>query len=178
MLFRSGSDVGISNDGQLTVANSTFSGNGVGISNAFGEFVGVMDMSNSTVANNLGDGIDFGPALTSSVRNSIFAGNGGEDCSGGLISGDYNLIQKAPGCEWFGGGGHNITGVAAKLGPLSWTGGWTETMKPLHGSPAINGGDPAGCKDSSGQKITQDQRGFPRPYPAGGRCDIGAVELQ
>ena len=52
-----------------------------------------------------------------------------------------------------------------------------QTIAPTSGSPAIDGGDPSGCADpASGGMLTTDQRGVRRP--AGGRCDIGAVETQ
>ena len=48
-------------------------------------------------------------------------------------------------------------------------GGFTLTYLPQHTSQAINTGTAAGCPST-------DQRGQPRP--AGGNCDIGAVEVQ
>ena len=176
---------GIANQGSLTVTNSTISGNaGAGINNYFVEAFGVFDMSNSTVASNSGLGVELGDEIpiSSTIRNSILAGNGG-DCGGSFgsggqfISGDYNLIQSIGGCT-FSGGGHDIIGVSADLRSLGHYGGPTQTMNLKADSPAINAGNPAGCKDGSGVLITVDQRGFPRPEPSGGRCDIGAVEFQ
>ncbi|MGZ9226502.1 MAG: choice-of-anchor Q domain-containing protein, partial [Anaerolineales bacterium] len=46
----------------------------------------------------------------------------------------------------------------------------------LPGSPAIDTGNPAGCTDQNGNLLTTDQRGVARPQ--GGRCDIGAFELE
>jgi len=57
----------------------------------------------------------------------------------------------------------------ALLGPLGDFGGPTETMEPLDGSPAIDGGDP----DFS---LETDQRGIERPQGYAG--DIGAVEVE
>lgn len=167
---------GILNQGSLTVTNSTISGNaGAGIVNFDVEIFGVVDMSNSTVANNQGDGVDFG-VPTSTVRNSILAGNGGADCNGEFNSGDYNLIQNNGACEAVGGA-HDIVGVSAELRTLADYGGPTQTMDLKPGSPAINAGNPSGCEDGSGNPIRVDQRGFPRPEPRRGRCDIGAVEV-
>ena len=53
------------------------------------------------------------------------------------------------------------------LGSLRNNGGITDTMQPLPGSPAVDGGD-------DGAAPNFDQRGFVRP--AGVRSDIGAVE--
>ena len=41
-------------------------------------------------------------------------------------------------------------------------------------SPAINAGNPVGCKDHLDNPMDSDQRGFPRVQ----RCDIGAHEFQ
>jgi pimeloyl-ACP methyl ester carboxylesterase len=59
-------------------------------------------------------------------------------------------------------------------------GGWTQTIALLPGSPAIDGGDPTGCKDPHGVVLTTDQRGALRPIDGNGDgnavCDIGAYE--
>jgi hypothetical protein len=44
------------------------------------------------------------------------------------------------------------------------------------GSPAINGGSPAGCSDAAGAPLTRDERGVARPQ--GARCDIGPFEFR
>jgi hypothetical protein len=49
-------------------------------------------------------------------------------------------------------------------------------MALLSNGPAIDAGDPNGCTDAQGLPLTTDQRGAARPFPAGGRCDIGAYE--
>jgi hypothetical protein len=68
-----------------------------------------------------------------------------------------------------------------KLGPLENNGGPTQTHALLAGSPAIDGGNPGGCRDNLGALLTTDQRGFPRPVDGNNdsvvRCDIGAYEL-
>ena len=63
--------------------------------------------------------------------------------------------------------------VDPHLGPLQNNGGPTQTQALLPGSPAINAGNPAGCRDALGALLLADQRGFPRL----GRCDIGAYEF-
>jgi hypothetical protein len=169
---------GIVNGGGLTVINSTITGStGSGIVNMFTALIGVVQMSNSTVAENAGDGVVFGAPLYSKIRNSILAANGGSDCKGDFFSGDYNLVQNMDGCRSYGGS-HDITGVSAELRRLGWYGGPTQTMELRRRSPAIDAGDPSGCKDGAGNLILTDQRGLPRPERRGGRCDIGAVEVQ
>jgi hypothetical protein len=66
------------------------------------------------------------------------------------------------------------------LGALASNGGYTQTHAPLAGSPAIDAGNPNGCKDQDQVFLGTDQRGFARPVDGDGvggqRCDSGAVE--
>ena len=68
-----------------------------------------------------------------------------------------------------------------KLGPLQNNGGPTQTHALLSGSPAIDAGNPSGCRDHLGALITTDQRGAARHFDGNNdgtaRCDMGAVEL-
>ena len=60
------------------------------------------------------------------------------------------------------------------LAPLADNGGWTQTLLPLTGSPAIDSGSGNSCART-------DQRSLSRPIDKtgnGARCDIGAVEVQ
>ncbi len=130
------------------------------------------------------------------IANTIVAGNfsgdsgiGGlvnsPDCLGPIASLGFNLIGSNAGCasSLTDGANGDQVGSAARpldphLGPLQDNGSSTWTRALLPGSPAIDGGNPDGCVDSRGAPLTTDQRGFPRPYPPGGRCDIGAYEDQ
>jgi large repetitive protein len=188
---------GFYNSGTLTLTNSTVSGNGAvgyggGIYNNTGASVGLF---NVTIAYNT-SGLDYGFGGSSvpgggiennggtvTLRNTIVATNTLEtpidlvpnDCDGTLSSQGYNLIQTT-------GGGcvfdptNNITGVDPNLGPLAFNGGGTQTNALLAGSPAIDKGNPGGCRDGNNVVLTIDQRGSRRPYPSVGRCDIGAFE--
>lgn len=169
---------GIYDAGTLTVVNSTIFGSSLsGIAVAEGELDGFLEMSNSTVSGNIGGGISLGVLFNSTIRNSILAANPGGDCLGEFVSGDYNLIQNLSNCSYIAGG-HDLTGISADLRKLGDYGGPTETLDLKPDSPAIHGGNPAGCLDGAGNPISIDQRGFPRPSPPGSRCDIGAVEVQ
>lgn len=66
-----------------------------------------------------------------------------------------------------------VLGQAAGLGALANNGGFTETLLPGAGSPAIDLVPSAsgGC----GTTFVIDQRGEPRPF--GGGCDAGSVEV-
>jgi hypothetical protein len=102
-----------------------------------------------------------------------------DDCYGSLISQNYNLMTVTSGCGFTPQTGDRLN-IAAKLGFLGSYGGPTQTVDLVHGSPAIGGGNPAGCQDGQGGLLTTDQRGFPREVLRAGqmRCDIGAYQTQ
>ncbi len=70
----------------------------------------------------------------------------------------------------------DLRGRDARLGALADNGGPTQTHDLLADSPAIDAGDPTGCKDADGQLLQTDQRGVDRPQ--GRACDLGAVEYR
>jgi hypothetical protein len=118
-----------------------------------------------------------GNATIVTTQNTIVANNVGDgNCAGNgtLTSGGYNLSNDNT-CSFTGPG--DLNDLDPKLGPLQNNGGPTETMALLPGSPAIDAGNPGGCRD--GSFITADQRGAPRPDKEdSGGCDIGAFEKQ
>ena len=58
-------------------------------------------------------------------------------------------------------------------------GGLTPTIALLPSSPAIGAIPNADCTDQEGNRVTTDQRGFPRPGSGpGGPCTVGAFEFQ
>ncbi len=93
---------------------------------------------------------------------------------GPVISSGYNLIGSTVGCT--GLIATDVTGKSPNLSGLADNGGPTQTHLPFAGSPAIDGGNPAGCAGLSGATLTVDQRGRSRPF--GARCDIGALEVE
>ncbi|MCA9936395.1 MAG: choice-of-anchor D domain-containing protein [Anaerolineales bacterium] len=174
---------GILNSGTLLVENSTLSGNAANGTDSYGGG-GALDQwgssataifTDSTVVNNTAanpnqarSGIWLENGMLT-LHNTIVANNNGsnnfQQDGGTFTSQGYNLSN-----DW--------NGLALQptdrtgdplLGALADNGGETLTHMPLSGSPAIDGGDPANCP-------TTDQRGFVRPQPSGGICDIGAVE--
>lgn len=157
----------ISNYGELTIRNSTISANtaineGGGVYNS-----GEMYISNCTITDNgspTGGGIfDLGGVVT--VTNSIIAANAGGNCSGAIISNDYNIDSDNT-CDLTQP--NDQANIDPMLDSLADNGGptWTHALSP--GSLAINTGN---C---SGGIITKDQRGVTRPQ--GYACDIGAYE--
>jgi CSLREA domain-containing protein len=185
---------GIFNDGTANLVNSTVSGNSVGISGGGIFNGGTANLFNSTITDNRadadlnGDGVGGGVFNLSGIvnfQNTIIAGNFEtvfepfvgmqrfvfRDCAGTLSSTGNNLMRVVN-CTINGG----IAPIVANplLGPLQSNGGPTQAHALLAGSPAIDGGNPGGCRDNLGALLTTDQRGFPRPAVG---CDIGAYEL-
>jgi len=142
------------NSGQLTLANSTLTGNkawsrgGGGIWNTA---TGVAALANVTIAQNWANtragGIVNDGSL--SMANTILDGNtsttGNWDCEGTVTATGPNLVSTLMSCS--------VTGPAptvgpALLGPLAQNGGITSTHALLNGSPALNAGDAAVCAAS------------------------------
>ncbi len=161
---------GIFNSGTATITNSTISGNSAGGDGTGGGIAngGTLTINNSTVTNNsasLGGGIHGG----ANVRNSIIAGNTASfapDFSGSLNSQGYNLTGNTQGTNISGDTTGNILNQNARLAPLGFYGGATQTHALLSNSPAINAG-------TSTNAPAADQRGAARV----GNVDIGAFEL-
>ncbi|MDQ5836998.1 MAG: hypothetical protein M3379_09490, partial [Acidobacteriota bacterium] len=148
----------------LTIISSTISGNASTISAGGG------------ISNGGGDG-------SLQLRSSIVAGNtspDSPDISGGAISQGHNLIGISDGSKGLSNGtngdivGTSAAPVNAKLSPLGFYGGPTQTQLPLCGSPAIDAGDDA--LTGAPLNLTTDQRGVARK--SGAHVDIGAVERQ
>jgi hypothetical protein len=173
-IVRPGVGGGILNlDGaSMEITNSTISNNrkddGGGIFN-----LGQMTISDSTISGNatytdIGDGGGVNTAAGDlNMRNTILAGNSssssGPDLYGSLSSSGHNLIGNTE-----GGSGFAVTdllNVTPLLGPLQDNGGPTPTMALLAGSPALNAGDPT-------QLGVADQRGVVRR----GGVNIGAYQ--
>jgi hypothetical protein len=161
---------------QIILNNSTVSGNSgpfaggidlygggdAGVSNVF--------LNNTTISNNIGWGINnyYGSVV---VRNSIIARNTPHDCTGTITSQGYNLIGDIASCVFTPQTG-DLTGVDPVLGVLIGVPESPQYYPLLPGSPAIDAGNPAGCKDHNEELLGTDQRGAARV----GVCDIGAYE--
>jgi len=160
---------GIHNAKNLTMANTTVSGNKA--SNSGGGIVnkGNLTVNHSTLSGNhslksKGGGIFNLSKITLSNTLIANSGNGG-DCvnsSGGKTSlKGINLAED-------GSCGADIAGDP-KLGLLLDNGGATATQALLLDSPALDVANKFLC-------ASLDQRGIKRPQPIGGGCDIGAFE--
>jgi uncharacterized repeat protein (TIGR01451 family) len=159
----------------VSIINSTISGNTGGSGSSVYGFVSQYDISNSTIASNVGGLVNV--AGTVRLRNTLLADNTERDCYndtayGGAVQSDgYNLIGRQVGCLT---STTDLIGVDPKLEPLEAVGAALPTHALLFDSPAVNSGNPSGCTDQSGNSLPKDERGAPRF----GRCDIGAYELQ
>ena len=156
------------------IVNSTFQGNNAinnTTNNAYGGGIFTQG-ANVTVRNvtltenegSIGAGISVnGGSVT--LFNTINGGNWGDNC---LVAGGGTLTAGADNIAF----GDSTCGSARDadplLGPLQYNGGWTWTMIPGTGSPAINSGTNATC-------AALDQRGATRP--ANSVCDVGAYEV-
>jgi hypothetical protein len=173
---------GIYNDlGTLTVSNSTITGNSATDGYVGGIFSddATMTFSSSTItANSAGEygaGV-FVDGGTTTFQNTILA-NSGANCSGTVSSSGYNLSSDDS-CNFTGKGDRNDK--EPKLEKLGYYGGPTQTLSELLKSATVDKGNPKGCTDGEGHKLTTDQRGDPRPGKdkKDKRCDIGAYERQ
>jgi predicted outer membrane repeat protein len=179
------------NAGTAILVNSTVSSNSAsagagGIANSAGS---TLQLSNVTIAfnvadsdaNNAGDGGGLANSGTAVVRNSLIGENvdsstGGNifpDCSGGLTSDGYNLIENTTGCAIGGNTTGNITGIDPNLAALASNGGRTQTNGFPSGAPPHNAANPGGCLDNTGAPVLADQRDGARLT----RCDMGAFEF-
>lgn len=187
---------GIHNDGLLNLRNVTVSGNQVRQTSSAGTG-GIRQwdfafLNNVTVTDNQGTGNDPSSSLgggirtlddaTTVVKNSIIAGNDGQDgphdCVGPLTSDSrYNLIGDTGGCElpalvntWVLDTDPSLTGLTPSGGP-------TRVHRPFSDSPARGAGfpfPPGGPAADACEGF--DQRGVPRPE-GGDECDMGTVEI-
>ena len=162
-----GADAGgaiFSHDGDLTIVNSTFSGNQS--TGSGGAVVAYLDPPDSGI---LG-GPDVFIRLT--LDNTLIANNGANECffTGNVhTQGVGNLItSNGSGTQPFGACTGVVTNADPQLGALQDNGGFTPTMAIPFGSVAMSTADAT-------SSLATDQRGVDRPEAGG--FDIGALEV-
>jgi hypothetical protein len=198
--------IGISNDGTMTVTNSTISGNELGgvfnagaatlinstvsgntAANGAGIFnytsATSMVLVHTTVSNNTATqpwgGSIYNDATSMTVTNSLVAGKCYIGVNGSpLISGGHNIEIEEDSCG-LSGDSSNLVGVDPQqvpLGSLRYNGGLTATHQLI--PPTVGPNLAIDHIPSLACALPSDQRGVERPQPAGGACDVGAVEME
>jgi CSLREA domain-containing protein len=207
MLFTAGG--GIYNDGSLVLQDSTVTNNrasffGAGI---LGEVGSTMTIVNSSITDNIGDGVTVGgmgtivsttitgntdaglnvfgvgPTRIATIANTIIAANG-TDCSNSaqIISAGYNLSSGSS-CSPTGPGDQQNT--AANLAPLGDYGGSTLTQAPCSGAGAPHPSCTAvSAAIDAANPAVPGSGGFACPAAdqrgvarGATRCDVGAHEV-
>jgi MYXO-CTERM domain-containing protein len=170
-------------DDPVLIESSTISGNqataGPGGGIFLYSFYGSFAIEHSTIASNTAASGPGGGLFTYTgpvtIDHTIVADNTAKSdndlstASEGSIDLTFSLVES-PGTANINDNGGNVLNQDPQLGALGNNGGPTQTQKPASTSPAVNAGDPAFTPPPS-----IDQRGLPRV--AGGRIDIGAVEI-
>jgi len=169
-----GGAVFLASTASTEIVNSTFQGNNAinnTTNNAYGGGIFAQG-ANVTVRNvtltenegSIGAGISInGGSVT--LFNTINGGNWGDNC---LVAGGGTLTAGADNIAFGDSTCNSARDVDPLLGPMQYNGGWTWTMIPGSGSPAIDSGTNATC-------AALDQRGATRP--ANSVCDVGAYEV-
>ncbi|MCB0034480.1 MAG: tandem-95 repeat protein, partial [Anaerolineales bacterium] len=155
--------------GNLTVVNSTISGNVGTLGGALRLTTNASaDFSFTTIVSNTGtSGLEFDGAAT--LSNTIIAYHT-VDCNGTPpVDNGYNLASDSS-CGF--AAGTSQTSTDPLLSPLGQHGGTTATHLPSLISPALQA-IPVGV-NGCGTAVTNDQRGVVRPKD--NACDIGSVE--
>jgi VCBS repeat-containing protein/predicted outer membrane repeat protein len=172
----------------VSVTNSTFSGNFTTGANRVGGAIAVFgDLASGSLllrhntffgnsATGDGGALYLASGTTAQVEGNLFEGNtgvGGPDIfvdpTATITSLGYNLLEDGTDSGLTDGVNNDIVGASAMLGPLADNGGPTLTHRPDPASPARDAIPSASCS------VALDQRGDPRPV--GGACDIGSVEF-
>ena len=169
---------GIDNEGTLTVNNSTISGNGATYNDGAGITVGVYNTTATLTINNStisGNSAPAGGAIWIYSGSAASQNSVVANNSGGNCSGTFtsNGYNLSSDNTCNFNGPGDMNNTDPKLGTLGNHGGPTQTIPLLSGSPAIDAGNPNGCTDGNGMLLTTDQRGAPRPDPE----DTGGCDI-
>jgi Ca2+-binding RTX toxin-like protein len=177
-------------DGPLTVTNSTLAYNSANFGGGILNWaLGTLTVTNSTLAYNsaayLGGGIRDEGGGTLTITNSLVGANTAlsapdVETLNTIADARYNVIQDGASSGIVGGVNGNQVGVDPLLDPagLQDSGGPTQTIALMAGSPAINSGSNALAVDPAGAPLQFDQRGAGYARVASGTVDVGAFEVQ
>jgi hypothetical protein len=194
-IFWNSADIagGMENRGEAELVNtSVISNYGIGIGGVYVPHFGRLHLSNATIGKNVagagGGGLNIEAGTDITIMNSIVADNRlsngiTSDCDGEddfaridvmlfSVLDDPNGRFCLPKFSFFNQIGGEVT-VTISFGPINT--GANPRLPLAFISPAINVGDPNGCRTLAGDILTRDQIGTTRPVD--GRCDMGAVEF-
>lgn len=177
---------------EMTIANSTLTGNTASAAGAIYND-GILMLANNTFIENTGT--QAVNAILSNAQGSVRVINTiigrdsalGNSLQGAFISGGSNIVTAANGSTGFTNGvnGDQVSNndiIDPMLGPLSDNGGQTDTFAPFAGSPAILNGNACvrtgDCSTLPGVPIPNgrlDQRRF-RRNPFNANIDVGAFD--
>ena len=191
------------NDGNLSIANSTLSGNAAQFGGAIYN-AGSVSITNSTLSNNIayayladsGGGAIYNTGTVSIANSTISSNNAtwhGAIDNHGTVTVFGSIVAGNTGGNCYNDGGtiqgqgYNLedgtdcgfTGSGSrqntdpKLGPLADNGGHIQTMALQQGSPAIDA-----IPTSTHLCPGTDERGAIRPDDRETRCDMGAYESE
>jgi hypothetical protein len=172
---------------KLTVTDSTISNNtsvGPGGQTAgIGNHQSEVTLNNVTIADNtavgFAGGIEAGAKTT--LSNTILTDNtdasGELDCSGELVSKDYNVVLDTK-CTFSGQTDHDIIGSDPMLAPLADNGGTPAPLTPPQtrasmGGLILSAGNLATPSGKGGHCEPEDETGLERHV---GHCDVGAYQ--
>ena len=163
-----------SSGGTVNALFSTFAANTIATSGSVGEGFGVFAVNGAAVTfeNTIMSDV---PAVTTSTADCWT----GSPATGTITDAGYNLETKSS-CGFTGTG--SAQNADPELDPgdsapsLQSNLGTNQTIALRAGSPAVDR-IPNGTNDC-GLQIIEDERGFERPWPASGSCDVGAYEAQ
>ena len=172
--------IGAGNRPDLNLSNSTIAenvGTGIDIEN------GTVFIENSTIAGNSGRGLRVvgleDPSLF--LRNTVIAHNSTADCSltpGATLNVNRYNMDSDNTCSLADGSSNYPSVVDTGLTPLDRRGGFTHVSWPLVGSPMIDLGHPVVGGIGC---LEEDQHFETRPVDQDGdgtaRCDVGSLEL-
>ncbi|MFM7265819.1 MAG: choice-of-anchor Q domain-containing protein, partial [Cyanobium sp.] len=192
-------------DSQLSLLNTTVSGNSAELAGAGGiaNDGGLVRIVSSTITENTFSGIlGYAGGISNedrtdgvTLRNSIVAGNfkadtrlsSMPDLSGSFRGNAFNLIGSLSGATGTVGLGSDLVGIDPLLAPLADNGGGLLSHALLLGSPAIDRGGyaliPIDQNDddqdgNTADPFPWDQRGSGYRRLQGASMDIGALEMQ
>jgi hypothetical protein len=179
---------------EMTVSNSTITGNSAVISAGAIYNEGTLLLVNDTISANSAtqsvSSIQSNAQGTIRVINTIIgrdAGPAANALQGAFVSGGNNIVTNSTGSTGFANGVNEDqvsegNAIDPLLGPLADNGGQTDTLALLAGSPAIKGGNAcvrtAQCPLLPGITLPSgrlDQRRF-RRSPIADKVDVGALD--